>query len=310
MKITRLSLTMVILFSIFGFHLLFGQDLADLAFFRSQDLRIKMGLNIEQTQKMENTLLHFSEAYKKLLAEEYDETQTFSEKYEKLKQEREKELKTFLDARQLQVFNVIQEQRIQYLKDFYESTRLQLAENDALVQELAAYNHNVMLPDLLNYRAKLNRQIDQKDSLKLIEYAKEFDAILDDLLAEGNLDTYTASTDIQKSLKKYSRKDPETKKNFKGIQKMLKKYNEPLNKILKEIDPHEDVWRKDINQIVNKHLPVEEQESYTEMLNLMGAFGVSQKIDPLVFLLFDPTNENSYFQLKRKLYRVFVNDMI
>jgi hypothetical protein len=151
-------------FLLSGLSQLAGQDLADIAFFRSQDLRVKMGLTLEQTQKMESTLLRFGEAYKKMMTEEYDENQPFVEKYEQLKKEREKELKTFLDERQLQVFNVIQEQRIEYLKDFYESTSLKLEDNTEFAHELAAYNHNVILPALQSFRAKLNLQIDQKDS--------------------------------------------------------------------------------------------------------------------------------------------------
>jgi hypothetical protein len=289
---------------------LYGQDLVDISFFRSQELRKQLGLNFEQTQKMESSLLYFGEAYKHLMTAEYDENQTFQEKYELLKKEREKELKTFLDARQLDLFNVIQKQRIEYFKDFYESTRLKLAENTDLANELATYDQNIMLPELLRFRAQLDEVIEAEDSLKLIELSGEFNEILDDLLAEENFAQFTSSSNISKSLKKYSKKDAENKKNFKAISKMLKKYKRPLNDIALEIDPLEIKWRKDIISIVNKYLPVEEQEAFSNILNLIGAYGISQKIDPLVFLLFDPANDQSYFVLKRKLFRIFFKDRI
>ncbi len=312
MKIRALSISLIIVFLFSGLSKVFGQDLADIAFFRSQDLRIKLELNFEQTQKMESSLLYFGEAYKKLMAADYDENQTFQEKYDKLKKEREKELKTFLDSRQLQLFKVIQDQRIQYFKDFYESTRQKLGEDTDFVQELVAYNQNVMLPELLRFRAKLDLKINQEDSLKLIEYSKQFNEILDDILAEDEeeLAQFASSKKVNKSIKKYARQDPENKKNFKNIQKMLKKYKDPLNDILLEIDPMEIKWGNDITTIVNKYLPVEEQEAFGNTLTLMGAYGISQKIDPLIFLLFDPTDESSYFELRRKLYRIFFRDMI
>ncbi len=287
-----------------------SQDIEDIAFFQSQKLRTQLGLSFNQTQKLEESLRYFGEAYKRLIAEEYDENQTFQEKYELLKQERQTELKAFLDARQLQLFNVIQDQRIEYFKDFYESTRLTLAKNPDLVNEIAAYNHHVMLPELLRFRAQLDEVITTEDSIKLVEYSRQFSDILDDILAEDNFAKFTSTTDINKSLKKYSRKDPENKKNFKGIQRMLKEYQRPLNDISLEIDPSEIRWRKDITKIVNKYLPYEEQEAFSNTMGLLGAYGISHKIDPLVFLLFDPADEKSYFILKRKLYRIFFKDMI
>ena len=140
-----------------------------------------------------------------------------------LKQERETELKSFLDSRQLELFNVITENRVQYFKDFYESTRLTLSKNPDLSHELAAYNHNVMLPELLRFRAQLDEEIEAEDSLRIAELSKEFNEILDDLLTEDDLAQFT-SANINKSLKKYSKTDDEHKKNFKAITKMLKKY--------------------------------------------------------------------------------------
>lgn len=287
-----------------------SQDLVDISFFQSQDLRKKLGLSFEQTHKMESTLLYFGEKYKKLMAEEYDEKQSFQVKYELLKQERETEMKEFLSPRQIELFNAYHDQRIQYFKDFYESTQMTLSKEPELANELAAYNHNVMLPELLRYRAQLDEEITIEDSIKLVEYSKQFNEILDDILADENLAQFTGAEDINKSLKKYSRKDPENKKNFKGIQRMLKEYQIPLNDISLEIDPMEIKWRNDITTIVNKYLPEEEQEAFSNTMGLLGAYGISHKIDPLVFLLFDPADDKSYFQLKRKLYRIYFRDMM
>lgn len=286
-----------------------AQDLEDIAFFQSQKLRTELGLSFEQTQKMESSLAYFGEAYKRLVTAEYDENQTFKEKYELLRQERETELKTFLDERQLQLFNVIQDQRVQYFKDFYKLTSISLGENPELVHELSAYNHNVMLPELLRFRAQLDESIEHEDSLKLAELSGEFNEILDDFLTEDNVAELT-SFNINKSIKKYSRSNNEHKKNFKAIQKMLKKYKQPLDDISMEIDPLEIKWRKDITTIVTKYLPPEEREAFSNTFGLLGAYGLSQKIDPLVFLLFDPADDNSFFTLKRKLYNIFFKDMI
>ena len=288
---------------------LHSQDIEDIAFFQSQELRKQLGLSFDQTQKMEESLRYFGEAYKRLVAADYDENQTFKEKYELLKQERETELKSFLDKRQLELFNVITEKRTQYFKDFYESTRLTMAENPDLAHELAAYNHHVMLPELLRYRAQLDESIGHEDSVRLAELSREFNEILDDFLSEDDLAQFT-SANVNKSLKKYSRTNGEHKKNFKEITKLLRKYKDPLNDVVIEIDPLEIEWRKDIINIVNKYLPYEEQEAFSNTLNLMGAYGISQNFDSLVFLLFDPSDENSFFVMKRKLYRIFFKDMI
>ena len=77
---------------------------------------------------------------------------------------------------------------------------------------------------------------------------------------------------------------------------MLKEYQIPLNDISLEIDPMEIKWRNDITTIVNKYLPEEEQEAFSNTMGLLGAYGISHKIDPLVFLLFDPADDKSYFQ--------------
>ena len=54
-----------------------SQDIEDIAFFQSQKLRTQLGLSFNQTQKLEESLRYFGEAYKRLLAAEFDENQSF-----------------------------------------------------------------------------------------------------------------------------------------------------------------------------------------------------------------------------------------
>lgn len=288
-----------------------AQNLKESVSEKALDWQKKLFLNFDQTRNLEEVLLWFDENYKKLILEEYDEQAPFAEKYAKLKTNRNQKLSRILDEQQMIVLKSLEDNRIRQIKDFYESTLPVFSQDAAFIEELTAFNHNMMWPVIRSYRTRFNKVIKQEDQSQLGTLSDTFSQMLDQFISETNTAyELTTQSDIDKAIQEIARFNPENKSTIKKIKSLNRIYRKELKFTLQDLASIQAGWRNSLQVIFEKHLPAAQKKELDELFRLLGVYGVQHKINQWIFMLIDPEAEEEYFSMNRKFHTLFFRALL
>ena len=288
----------------------FGQttsDIKDANFLKAQDLKVKLGINLDKSFVLENILNSFNLRLRKLVLDSRESDKNFGAQLKDLQAMRDKKLRALLDDQQMKLFVLLEKSEIQDIKDYYFNLDSTILHNEEFAKSLSLYYNNNQSPVILRHKSLLNQEINENDSLELIELRVAFNEILDDAIGSSNENIIRLSDlKLGKVIKTLGKEKPSYTEVWNRIKKLSKRYREDIKKEYSGIDYHTKEWNIDMKNFFNEYVEEDNTVIENQMFFTLTQYGVSEKINRYVFLLFDVNDINTYFEMKHKIQKLLI----
>ncbi|OWY21876.1 T9SS C-terminal target domain-containing protein [Sphingobacteriales bacterium UPWRP_1] len=211
---------------------------------------------------------------------------------------READLNKVLDPQQAQLNQHMTKNEEQAAKAFYANfAKEQLSGNSGFTTAVTAYAQQNVLPTLTALRTDFDLQLDDNDRNSLVKYRAEVAKVVEEILntqQEMSADGESNTLKMKMVIMRLARNNKET---AAALRQMEQKYGEQIDGYMIKMMPERQRWEADLKNIAETFLTKSEGQQLQKLRLQTEAYGLEYLSSRIGFLLFDPTNTDTYLKV-------------